>query len=217
MNLLSFWSKAPFQYGLSCLLVLFYMGAVWIALNPKTTPEYRDYYIKQTSHCYHKRPPARLFFKGKIRFGLNQPAQSCTTLLRGWSWQEPWGAWSDGPFSEIDFLIDSDAHESAQLRFHLLGFAPLAPQTVQVFLNDHWVAEWSLTHEQQTAITLEIPIAHPEQIMRLGFYFESPLALDWFGKSSNPIDRRALSMGLLGFEWHSVTDAVASEKYEVPQ
>ncbi len=217
MNLLSFWSRASFQYGLSFVLVLFYMGAVWIAFNPNTTPEYRDYYIDQTSHCYHKNPPARLVFEGKIRFGLNQPAQSCTTLLQGWSWQEPWGTWSDGPFSEIDFVTDSDAHQNAQLRFHLFGFAPLTPQTVQVFLNERWVAEWSLAHEAQTAITLEVPIAQPEQTMRLGFYFERPLALDWFGKSSNPIDRRTLSMGLLGFEWDNSTDLVGLGNNEVSQ
>ena len=201
MTLLSFWSKSPIKYGLSAMLVLFYTGALWIVLHPNVTPEYQSYYIDKTSHCFHSRPASNLAFMGKIRFGSNRPAQSCTTLIQGWSWQEPWGTWSDGPFSDIDFIIDSDVHKNATLKFHLLGFAPLKEQKVQLFLNQQFLTEWSLTHEQQTTHTIDIPISQANEKFNLSFYFETPLSLKWFGKSTNPKDDRLLTMGLLGFEW----------------
>ena len=201
MTLLSFWSKSPVQYGLSAGLVLLYCGAVWIVLHPNVSPQYQAYYIDKTSHCFHNKPASQLNFMGKIRFGNNRPAQNYTTLLQGWSWQEPWGTWSDGPLSENDFVLNSDAHRVTNLRFHLMSFAPLGAQTVHVYLNNQLIDEWSLVHERQVAIELDVPIKQPAEKMRLSFHFETPLALKWFGKSSNPKDQRLLAMGLLGFEW----------------
>lgn len=201
MMLLSFWSKSPFKYGLSMALIVLYLGAVWVAFHPQVSPEYQAYYIDQTGHCFHNRPPATLGYLGKIRFGSNRPAQSCTTLIHGWSWQEPWGTWSDGPLSEIIFTLDSDAHQKADLRFHFIGFAPLGNQNAWLYINDKFYKEWALPHEAQTTIHVAVPISKPSEDIRLQLYFSNPLALEWFGKTSNPTDRRHISMGLLGFEW----------------
>ena len=191
---------------------MLYCGAIWIVLHPNVSPQYQAYYIDKTGHCFHDKPTSILRFNGKIRFGIDRPAQSCTTLIRGWSWQEPWGTWSDGPLSEIDFQIESDAHQTARLRFHLLSFAPLKNQKVQVFLNHQFLTEWSLEHEKQKALELDVPIPSPTKTARLTFYFETPLALEWFGKSSNPKDQRLLTMGLLGFEWVSADPSLKAKE-----
>ena len=108
------------------------------------------------------------------------------------------GLWATG-LCEIDFVLSSDAHQVANLRFHLMS--PLGAQTVHVYLNNQLIDEWSLVHERQVAIELDVPIKQPAEKMRLSFHFETPLALKWFGKSSNPKDQRLLAMGIFGFEW----------------
>lgn len=197
----SFWSKPQFQYGLAGVLFAFYGLVGVLALNPKASAEYHAYYIDRTSNCHHNAPPASIAPSGSIRFGAKRPHQSCTTLIDGWDWQQPWGTWSVGDTASLRFQIQSDAHQQAQLLFHILGFSPLSQQKAWVFLNGAYVDEWHLPHEHQATFELQVPLAGTDELVEIDFYFSNPHALAWFDKATNPIDARRLSMGLLGFQW----------------
>ena len=197
----SFWSSDALKYGLCLGLIGFYAVVVTFALSPNASAEHQAYFIDRTSTCHHNRPPASIAPSGGIRFGANRPAQSCTTLVEGWDWQQPWGTWSVGDVSRIRFEVVSDAHATADLLFHVLGFAPLDEPKACVYVDGVFAGEWQLPHEHQTTFELPIPIVAGRQPVELTFFFSNPQALRWFGKSTNPIDQRLISMGLLGFQW----------------
>ena len=197
----SFWSKPQIKYGLAGLLCLLYLVVAFLALNPNASAEHQAYYIDRTSNCHHNQPAASIAPSTSIRFGAKRPHQTCTTLIEGWDWQQTWGTWSTGTSATLRFQIQSDAHQHAQLLFHVLGFAPLGQQKAWVFVNGAYMDEWHLPHENQTTFELQIPLTRADEQIEIEFYFSNPHELAWFDKATNPIDQRSVAMGLLGFQW----------------
>jgi|GEM_PF-5943471 len=65
-------------------------------------------------------------------------------LREGWSYTETWGAWGTGEASEVVFSLQGVADGSLTVRATAL-WDPDRAQTMEVFLNDRFLARWVFT------------------------------------------------------------------------
>jgi Flp pilus assembly protein TadD len=80
---------------------------------------------------------------GEAVIDLRDPAHR-RYLREGWSYTETWGTWGTGEASEVVFSLQGVADGSLTVRATAL-WDPDRAQTLGVFLNDRFLAQWAFT------------------------------------------------------------------------
>lgn len=132
----------------------------------------------------------------EIRFTKGGNSTQYTTF--GWSYQEPWGTWTEGSEAELMFRLKDTVSSDLRLTALAGAFAPnnIPPQTVEVVANGKTVGPWTLRHGKSQEVSVIIPqsIAAAASPVRLVFRIAHSSSPNSHGLS---VDSRKLGMGIV--------------------
>lgn len=142
-------------------------------------------------------PPPAIEIGRLYRVGLEGDA--ARFLHAGWSGQEPWGRWMDGPLGEIVLSVPDPSAQGLMLVLETQAF--LHPQAqpvvhVEVHVNDQAIGVLSRDTHEPRKMTFELPSAllGASGVIRVSLQAVSTLAPADINMNS---DTRQLSVGLL--------------------
>ena len=130
------------------------------AVRPDVHPDYRAFYIDQTTTCLNRTVPGTYRLGDTISFLPDGGSQLVKVRVCGFSWPAGDGTHSLGHSSRLRFALGSvkgDLTAAVQLRSAMKP--PNSRQRVLVFANDEQVADLDLTDQAVRDFTFEIPQA----------------------------------------------------------
>lgn len=120
-------------------------------------------------------------------------------LLDGWSWQEPWGIWSDGPVADMILPLSFDDPQRLLVEAHAFVKPSHPEQDVEVWVNGVLEASTRLSISAENRIEVSLSDAARRKIRKPGFLhlrfrFADAASPQDIGENS---DNRRLAIGLL--------------------
>jgi hypothetical protein len=103
-------------------------------------------------------------------------------LRAGWSQPEAWGVWSDGDQAELHLMLRPDISPPgvyARVKFRLYVGPSVSAQIVTVFVNGHFVDQWTMGEDMQRSQCCERSIALPRDLsagglVKIAFHIANP-------------------------------------------
>jgi hypothetical protein len=183
---------------MGCLVALgcFYLGT-WLFFKLYST----DFIVAQRQTLLEQRrqTPASYRLNTLLNFAGNPTSAATQYQLRGWSYPEAWGAWTDGSEAELAMrLIPELSHPlivnvGIQSAIH----SPEQPvQQVEIIANDQAIEDWSIQSSHLPAnrvFTIPAPMLNKNGILRLVFRIRHPISPKTLGGSN---DTRQLGIGI---------------------
>lgn len=145
----------------------------------------------------------------RVKFG--EGTYSRGNMLRGWSFTEAGGVWTDGPLAELSLRLDASCAGALTGRFRLVPFVAAGrPQAVTVFINGIKSAEWLFppdTEFRDVSCTVDVPasIASSGQLS-IRMQVKHPLSPAKAGLSA---DERLLGILLREIRFDRAADTVS--------
>lgn len=135
----------------------------------------------------------------KLVVGTPVGPDALRTYLRdGWSTSEPWGTWSNGDRSSLEFLAPPEAKKLRITASAFLG-GNHARASTRVSINGAkpTLIEFGPTSPQPSVFTVDIPASSKEQVIAVELLHDNPVSPANAGVSA---DTRELSIGMIGIE-----------------
>lgn len=154
------WSRLALAHVLIGLILAFELGVLWLAIHPEVPPDYRAYYIDQTTTCLNQ-PVAGDYTLGVTLDFTSDKARS-TKPNKACGWQGPAGDGTHavGETSRLRFVY---AEPATALTLNLQAIAIHHPehatQTVRVFVNGQALGDISIGKDVPHDFELPIPAA----------------------------------------------------------
>ena len=199
--------KPVYIMSLWSILIGFYIWVFWLAFHPDVSEKYRSFYIDGSQRCWKDESIPRLSLNSQMPFGFGKPGHRCSILQRGWNIGAiSWGTQSVHPESTLSLHLESDAHRQATLRFFLQGVDPLNLQTISVFRENTFTAEWQPPDQKVQSFDITVELNQTNEVRQFHFLYGHPLPSNWRGNVKNAKDDRWLGMSLLGVDWVNPDD-----------
>ncbi len=114
----------------------------------------------------------------------------------GWSHDEPWGVWSDGPYADLLFTLPEIPESAIDIHFGVQSYVPeeRPSQDVEVYVNGKLFDLWRFVPNSNKRRVIRIDhTSLADQKVNIGFRMLNPISPSKLGRGS---DGRMLGIGL---------------------
>jgi hypothetical protein len=157
-------------YLLVALIGAFQLSVLWLVLNPDVSPDYRGYYLAETTTCLNQ-PVSGLYAGGMVSFLPPGSADARPLKVCGWEGPAGDGTHAVGTSSRLRFVLGEPPADPT-LRLDLIAVARAGTQRVDVTVNGLYLDQITVGTEEPARFDIPIP---PETAADSGGRYEVTL------------------------------------------
>ena len=157
---------ALLAYGFVALAIAFEVATLWFMLHPQVPPDYRAYYIDQTTTCLNQPVSGDYAFGSTVSFRSDGAALAKPLRVCGWEGPAGDGTHAVGETSRLRFALPAGENGPMVLNLELVAIRRegVPQQRVVVRVNGAELRTVSVSPETPTVF--EVPV--PADVVRAG-------------------------------------------------
>jgi len=133
------------------LMVMYYIGIIYLITNPQVSSEYQSYFIKNTTDL----SPLEISQLKPIQFNKSYSFNDTIIGFDGWSNAENTFRWSAKKKVKIVFLLAENQIPPSSQSFLVLQLGSLGNQQIELVINGRKLSKSTIHQEIQWSIPIE--------------------------------------------------------------